>query len=119
MRKNILLALAMAATVVPAFAAQKTVTLEVPGMTCAACPITVRKALTKVDGVTRAVVDYDKRQAIVTFGFPRVLPMKAWFATGAFVLALVQLYSALRMWDRIHFPRVKPKWLPTAHRWSR
>jgi hypothetical protein len=57
-------------------------------------------------------------QAIVTFGFPRVLPMKAWFATGAFVLALVQLYSALRMWDRIHFPRVKPKWLPAAHRWT-
>jgi hypothetical protein len=57
-------------------------------------------------------------QAIVTFGFPRVLPMKAWLATGAFVLALVQLYSALRMWDRIHFPRVKPTWLATAHRWT-
>jgi hypothetical protein len=57
-------------------------------------------------------------QAIVTFGFPRVLPMKAWLATGAFVLALVQLYSALRMWDRIHFPRNKPKWLHTAHRWT-
>ena len=48
-------------------AAQTTVTLEVAGMTCAACPITVKKALTKLDGVAKAEVDYDKRQAIVTF----------------------------------------------------
>ncbi|HET7101690.1 MAG TPA: mercuric transport protein periplasmic component, partial [Terriglobia bacterium] len=30
---------------VPAMAATKTVTLAVKGMTCAACPITVKKAL--------------------------------------------------------------------------
>lgn len=50
-----------------AFAAPKTVTLDVPGMTCALCPITVKKALTKVDGVTKAEVNFDKRQAVVTF----------------------------------------------------
>ncbi|EKH5750464.1 cation transporter, partial [Pseudomonas aeruginosa] len=44
-----LIALA-AALSTPAWAATKTVTLSVPGMTCAACPITVKKALTKVDG---------------------------------------------------------------------
>lgn len=49
------------------FAAQKTVTLDVLGMSCAACPITVKKSLTKVAGVSRAEVNYDKRQAIVTF----------------------------------------------------
>ncbi|MCO1925246.1 mercury resistance system periplasmic binding protein MerP, partial [Pseudomonas aeruginosa] len=37
------------------------------GMTCAACPITVKKALTKVEGVTKAEVSYEKREAIVTF----------------------------------------------------
>ena len=47
-----LIALA-AALSAPAWAATKTVTLSVPGMTCAACPITVKKALTKVDGVQR------------------------------------------------------------------
>lgn len=57
-------------------------------------------------------------QAIVTFGFPRVLPMKAWLATAAFVLAVIQLYSALRMWDRVRFPTVKPRWLGAAHRWT-
>jgi mercuric ion binding protein len=36
-------------------------------MTCATCPITVRQALTKVKGVTRAVVDIEKKQATVTF----------------------------------------------------
>jgi periplasmic mercuric ion binding protein len=34
-----------------AWASPKTVTLNVSGMTCAACPITVKKALEKVPGV--------------------------------------------------------------------
>ena len=51
----------------PAWAATQTVTLAVPGMTCAACPITVKKALTKVEGVTKAEVSYENREAIVTF----------------------------------------------------
>ena len=49
------------------FAAQTTITLDVTGMNCAACPITVKKSLTKVAGVSRADVSYEKRQAIVTF----------------------------------------------------
>lgn len=52
---------------VPVSAATQTVTLSVPGMTCAACPFTVKKALTKVDGVAGADVSYDDREAIVTF----------------------------------------------------
>ncbi len=51
----------------PTFAASKTVTLAVPGMNCSACPITVKKALTKVAGVSKVDVDLDKRQATVTF----------------------------------------------------
>ena len=50
-----------------AWAASKTVTLSVPGMTCAACPITIKKALTDVDGVTDAEVSFDKKEAVVTF----------------------------------------------------
>jgi mercuric ion binding protein len=50
-----------------AWAASKTVTLSVPGMTCAACPITIKKALTEVDGVTDAEVSFDKKEAVVTF----------------------------------------------------
>ena len=51
----------------PLWAAPKTVTLAVPGMTCATCPITVKKALTKVAGVATVDVNLDKRQAVVTF----------------------------------------------------
>ncbi len=49
------------------FAAQTTVTLSVPSMDCPVCPITVKKALTKVQGVRQAEVNFDKRQATVTF----------------------------------------------------
>lgn len=51
----------------PAWAATKTVTLSVPGMTCEACPITVKKALFKVDGIQKAEVSFEKREAAVTF----------------------------------------------------
>lgn len=51
----------------PAWASPKTVTLNVSGMTCAACPITVRKALLKVSGVSKIDVQYEKKQVVVTF----------------------------------------------------
>lgn len=58
---------ALAAAVAPAWAAMQTVTLSVPGMTCATCPITVRAALSKVEGVRKTEVKYEKREAVVTF----------------------------------------------------
>ena len=58
------LALAVAA---PLWAATQTVTLAVPGMTCAACPITVKQAISKIDGVNKVNVNFDKREAVVTF----------------------------------------------------
>lgn len=50
-----------------AAAATRTVTLDVPSMTCATCPITVRKALENVDGVIDAKVTWEPKQAVVTF----------------------------------------------------
>jgi hypothetical protein len=55
--------------------------------------------------------------AIATFGFPSVLVMKAWLATGAFTLAMLQLLSALWLYGRLPFGR-PPAWLGAAHRWS-
>jgi periplasmic mercuric ion binding protein len=60
-------AVAMLALTVPAWASPKTVTLNVSGMTCAACPITVKKALEKVSGVSKIEVQYEKKQVVVTF----------------------------------------------------
>ena len=45
----------------------ETVTLEVQGMTCAACPITVKMALKKVPGVTDVKVDYKSGIAEVNY----------------------------------------------------
>lgn len=52
---------------VPVWAAQRTVILSVPTMDCPVCPITVRKSLAKLPGVRQVAVDFEKRQAIVTF----------------------------------------------------
>lgn len=52
---------------VPAWAATRTVALSVPGMTCAACPITLKKALTKVEGVEKVSVSFEKKEAVVTY----------------------------------------------------
>ncbi|SRR5713226_1680404 len=51
----------------PAWASPKTVTLNVSGMTCAACPITVKKALEKIAGVSKVEVRFEKKQVLVTF----------------------------------------------------
>jgi mercuric ion binding protein len=48
-----------------AMAVQKTVTLNVPGMTCSTCPIVVKKALMKVDGVQKVQVNYENKEAVV------------------------------------------------------
>ncbi|MBL8370712.1 MAG: mercury resistance system periplasmic binding protein MerP [Burkholderiaceae bacterium] len=66
MKKLVALA-AFAAMTSPLWAATQTVTLSVPDMNCAACPITVKKALTKISGVSKADVNLDRREAKVTF----------------------------------------------------
>lgn len=45
----------------------QTLTLDLPTMNCAVCPITVKKSLIDVDGVTSAEVSYQNKQAVVTF----------------------------------------------------
>lgn len=65
--KNLLTCVALSAAALSVSAAPATATLSVPSMDCPVCPITVKKALTKVNGVTQAKVDFDKRQATVTF----------------------------------------------------
>lgn len=67
MKKLVALFILATTLATPVWAAIKTVTLSVPGMTCAACPITVKKALSKVEGVSQVDVSFDKREAVVTF----------------------------------------------------
>jgi periplasmic mercuric ion binding protein len=67
MKKLMLVALAAAATSMPAAAAEKTIVLSVPGMNCDLCPITIKKAISKVAGVKSVDASYEKKEAVVTF----------------------------------------------------
>lgn len=49
------------------YAATRTAALSVPGMNCPACPFTVKKALSRIAGVSDVTVSYEKKQATVTF----------------------------------------------------
>jgi mercuric ion binding protein len=60
-------AVVLAVLAAPSFAAPQQVTLTVPTMDCATCPITIKVALMKVPGVSKAVVSYKHRTALVTF----------------------------------------------------
>ncbi len=63
---------AAAALSTAAMAAERTVTLGVKGMTCAACPFIVKKSLTRLDGVKKASVSLKKRTAVVTYDDAKV-----------------------------------------------
>jgi mercuric ion binding protein len=66
--RRFMLAAALGLLSSAAFAgAPKTVTLAVKNMTCALCPITVRKALEKVPGVSSVKIDPGTSSATVTF----------------------------------------------------
>ena len=67
MKTLLSVATALLILTIPAWAAPRTVTLFIPGMSCAACPITVKKALMKVDGVSKVDIDLEKREATVSF----------------------------------------------------
>ena len=67
MKKLLITIAVLSAFGAPAWAAEQTVTLNVPGMTCGVCPITVHKALTAVPGVQKVSVDEARKDALVTF----------------------------------------------------
>ncbi len=66
--QHLLITFALSALVTaPAWAATKTVTPFVPGMTCAACPFTIKAGLSKAEGVSKTEVQFEQREAGVTF----------------------------------------------------
>jgi periplasmic mercuric ion binding protein len=66
--RRLLLTAALALSPLAALAgAPQTIIIDVKNMTCAVCPITVRKALEKVQGVASVKVDLAAKTATVTF----------------------------------------------------
>ncbi len=79
--RNTIASLILTLVSTTALAAAQTVTLAVPGMDCAMCPITVKKALEKVAGVQKATVDFKAREAKVSFDDAKTNPEKLMKAT--------------------------------------
>ena len=48
-------------------ATPQTAVLDVQNMTCNLCPVTVKKSLEKVPGVSQARIDFEKKTATVKF----------------------------------------------------
>lgn len=48
------------------------VTLSIEGMTCGSCVISVRRVLTRLDGVRSAEVSYENQRAVVTYDASKV-----------------------------------------------
>ena len=63
-------------------AADKTITLAVPGMDCAACPVIVKSSLEAVPGVEKVVVSFTAKKAVVTFDDQKTTPSALMAATA-------------------------------------
>jgi mercuric ion binding protein len=73
MRKLLIAAIAVLPLAALA-ATPKTVTLDVKNMTCELCPITVKKSLERVPGVSVVRVNFDKKTATVTYDPDKAQP---------------------------------------------
>ncbi len=71
------------ASATPEFTGLHQVVLEVEGMTCQLCDVTVSRALTNLDGVDEALVTFEPPEAIVRFDPRRVSIRDMEIATAA------------------------------------
>ena len=67
MRKSVVSLLVALSPFAALAATPQTTTLDVQNMTCELCPITVKKSLERVLGVSQVRIDFAKKTATVTF----------------------------------------------------
>lgn len=91
---------AVAHATVPAL---DTVALHIEGMTCGGCTIATRKVLERLDGVTKAEVDYEQKRAVVTYDPSKVT-----------VARMVAAVATLKYTATVIAPRVQPRGRPAA-----
>ncbi len=83
MHKSFLMLIAFVALPLATFAAEpKSITLDVQNMTCAVCPITVKKSLQGVSGVSDVSIDFAQKTARVTFDPDKATPANLTAATA-------------------------------------
>jgi mercuric ion binding protein len=76
MRPFAITAIFLALLALDARAGMQTLKLDIKGMDCPTCPLTVKVALKKVAGVTEVKVDYKSRTAEVTFDDEKATPQQ-------------------------------------------
>lgn len=67
MRNSLAAVLAALMPLAALAAMPQTAVLDVQNMTCGLCPVTVKKSLEKVPGVSQAQIDFAKKTATVSF----------------------------------------------------
>ena len=67
MRKSVVSLLVALSPFAALAATPQTTTLHVQNMTCELCPITVKKSLERVLGVSQVRIDFAKKTATITF----------------------------------------------------
>ena len=67
MRKSVVSLLVALSPFAALAATPQTTTLHVQNMTCELCPVTVKKSLERVPGVSQVRIDFAKKTATVTF----------------------------------------------------
>lgn len=72
--RNLLMAALVALSHSALAAAPVTVALTIQNMNCGLCPVTVKKALEKVQGVESASVDFDRKTAKVIYDPDQTTP---------------------------------------------
>lgn len=72
--RKLLLAALVALPLTALAATRKTVELNVQNMTCELCPLTVKKSLEKVPGVSAVKVDFDHKTATVSYDADKAQP---------------------------------------------
>jgi len=74
MKPRLAFALLLTAMPVTTMAATRTTTLDVPGMTCPTCPITIRKSLEKMPGVDAVTWDVNQKTVTVKYDDAKTEP---------------------------------------------
>ena len=74
MFRTFIAALTLAAMQALALEQAQTVTLDIKGMDCASCPLTVKLALKKAPGVAEVKVNYQTRTAEVRYDAGKTTP---------------------------------------------
>jgi len=74
--RRILVTLFIALPLIALAAPAKTVTLDVQNMTCGLCPVTIKKSLEKVPGVSTVEVSFENKTAVVAYD-PDKTPIQA------------------------------------------